>query len=219
MKLEDSYLQQGQRKRMVSQLAEMGIRNEQVLKAMNKVPRHLFLQRESALYGLAYEIRGIRIGSGQTISSPYTVAYQTEQLDVKAGDKVLEIGTGSGYQAAVLAAMGVEVYTMERIQALYMQTRPLLESLQYDNIYMFLGDGFEGLPDMAPFQGILITAAAPEVPDSLIEQLDTGAKLVFPLGLETSDMMRVTRIGQNNYQREVLDKFAFVPMLKGIRED
>lgn len=219
MKLDDTYLQQGQRKRMVAQLAEMGIRNQDVLTAMNRVPRHLFLQRESALYGLAYEIRGIRIGSGQTISSPYTVAYQTEQLEVKPGDKVLEIGTGSGYQAAVLAAMGIEVYTMERIQALYDQTRPLLEALQYDNIYTFLGDGFCGLPDIAPFRGILITAAAPEVPDSLIEQLEIGGRMVFPLGLQTSDMMRVTRVGKNDFQREVLDKFAFVPMLKGIRED
>lgn len=218
MKLEDSYLHKGKRRIMVRRLKDMGIENDDVLNAMNEVPRHLFLQSESALYDIAYDIRAIRIGSGQTISNPYTVAYQSEQLEVKAGDKVLEIGTGSGYQAAVLAAMGVKVYSIERISALYDQTTPLLKALGYGHIQTTLGDGFEGLPEEAPFKGIIITAAAPEVPQKLLNQLAVGAHLVFPLGVEESDMIRVTRQSEHDFRREVLDKFAFVPMLKGIQD-
>lgn len=211
---EDSYRHKGLRKKLTDAVRNKGITDERILNAINKIPRHFFL--DSAFDDVAYEDRAFPIGEGQTISQPYTVAYQTQLLQVKPFDKVLEIGTGSAYQACVLAELGVQVYTIERQKKLFDSNKefPLLK--KYPNIKFFYGDGYEGLPTFAPFDKVLITAAAPEVPPKLIDQLKVGGQMVIPLGAgEVQQMKRVTKLERGAIKEEVFDNFSFVPMLEG----
>lgn len=223
MEITDTYRHQGMRKQLVANLAEdLGknrrppITNRAVLNAIGKVPRHVFGGYNSALIEEIYKDKAMPIGEGQTISQPYTVARQSELLQIDPGMKVLEIGTGSGYQAAVLAEMGVHVYTIERHKKLYDRTRPILQELGYTKVRCFFGDGFEGLPAFAPFDRIIITAAVPELPKKLLQQLNVGGKIVLPFGTENNcTMLRVTKHADGQYETEEFGTFAFVPMLKG----
>ena len=214
-KLEDAYLHKGLRKQLVELLKEKGITDSGVLEAIGNIPRHFFL--DSAFDRIAYEDRAFPIAANQTISQPYTVAYQTQLLEVKQGEKVLEIGTGSMYQTTVLAAMGASVYTIERQKELFVQTAKYLFKEQYPDIVFHFGDGFEGMPEFAPFDKILITAAAPQIPEKLWAQLKVGGKMVIPV--DESDgvqrMMRLTKKKDGTEKRESFDEFSFVPMLKG----
>lgn len=215
-KLEDSYRHKGQRKTLLNSLKEKGIEDENVLEAMMNVPRHYFL--DSALEQFAYEDRAFEIAAGQTISQPYTVAFQTQLLAVNRFDKILEIGTGSAYQASVLAEMGARVYTIERQRELFDLNKTFCLKSKYPNIHFFFGDGFEGLPTYAPFDKILITAAAPQIPPKLIAQLKIGGKMVIPLddkdtGVQT--MIRITKNSEEDLEEEKFSNFSFVPMLKG----
>jgi len=212
--VEDSYRHKGLRKKLVETVRSKGITDEKVLKAIESIPRHFFL--DSAFDELAYDDRAFPIGEGQTISQPYTVAYQTQLLDTKPFQKVLEIGTGSAYQAVVLAEMGVQVYTIERQKKLFNENKNFALLKKYPGIKFFYGDGYEGLPTFAPFDRILITAAAPEIPPKLIEQLKPGGMMVIPLGSgEVQQMMRITRLENGALKEEVFDRFSFVPMLEG----
>ena len=204
---------QGMRNRLVEGLKIKGIRDENVLAAIGKVPRHLFM--ESSFVNFAYKDQAFPIGSGQTISQPYTVAFQTQLLEVKRNDKILEIGTGSGYQAAVLLEMGAKVFTVERQKDLFLKAQSFLPEIGY-NPACFFGDGWLGLPGFAPFDKILVTAGAPIVPDSLKEQLKTGGRLVIPVGVENrQEMMVIIRISEDEFKSEKHGGFIFVPLLKG----
>jgi protein-L-isoaspartate(D-aspartate) O-methyltransferase len=213
--LVDTYLHKGLRNKLVEILKEKGITDEQVLKAIHSIPRHYFL--DSAFDKIAYEDRAFPIAADQTISQPYTVAYQTQLLQIKKGEKVLEIGTGSMYQTTVLAAMGAQVFTIERQKQLFDQTPTYLFKEQYANIQFFFGDGFEGLPSLAPFDKILITAAAPKIPEKLWAQLKVSGKMIIPL--DESDgaqrMLRLTKKRDGSVKQEKFDAFSFVPMLEG----
>ena len=214
-KQEDTYMHKGMRRQLISLLREKGIRDEGVLNAMNAIPRHWFL--DSAFGKIAYEDRAFPIGEGQTISQPYTVAYQTQLLHINRNDKLLEIGTGSTYQATVLAEMGARVYTIERQKKLYdYQQKNYLFKHTYPNIRFFYGDGFEGLPSFAPFDKIIITAAAPFVPPKLVEQLRIGGVMVIPVDDDGNNqrMLRITK-HHDGLETETFDQFSFVPMLKG----
>jgi len=214
----DTYRHQGLRKKLVDTLRTKGISNELVLQAIAEVPRHFFL--DSAFDEIAYEDRAFPIGQGQTISHPYTVAYQSQLLDVCRFEKVLEVGTGSAYQAMVLAKMGAMVYTIERQKALFDSNRGFIWLQEQPGIKYFYGDGFAGLPTYAPFDKILITAAAPSVPDRLLEQLRPGGWMVVPVGEgEVQQMKKVTRLAQGGFSEEVFDSFSFVPMLSGKKAD
>lgn len=211
---EDQYRHKGLRKKLVEELREKGITDEQVLDAINKIPRHFFL--ESAFDNIAYIDKAYPIGEGQTISQPYTVAYQTQLLQCKTFNKVLEIGTGSGYQAAVLAALGVQVFTIERQKKLFDANRFFGYLQKMSNIKCFYGDGFEGLPTYAPFDKIIITAAAPHIPDKLLQQLKVGGVMVIPLNEgDKQRMLRITRNADSSYTEQKYDEFSFVPMLTG----
>jgi protein-L-isoaspartate(D-aspartate) O-methyltransferase len=214
-KLEDAYLHKGLRKQLVNLLKEKGITDTAVLDAIGSIPRHFFL--DSAFDRIAYEDRAFPIAADQTISQPYTVAYQTQLLQIKPGDKVLEIGTGSMYQTTVLAQMGAKVFTIERQKQLFDQTAKYIFKDQYPNIYFHFGDGFEGLPEFAPFDKILITAAAPSIPEKLWEQLKVGGKMVIPVDESdtTQRMLRLTKKRDGKEKRESFDEFSFVPMLEG----
>ncbi len=208
--IEDNYRQRGLRSKLVQKLRKKGIRDEQVLAAIGKVPRHAFF--DDALLSHAYEDKAFPIGEGQTISQPYTVAFQTEKLAVKNGDKVLEIGTGSGYQACVLLEMGAKVYTIEYNRNLYEGTREFLPQLGY-NPYFFYGDGSKGLPVRAPYDKIIVTAGAPTVPEALIYQLADNGILVVPVGNRDKQMMlKLTKRG-DKITKEEFDFFSFVPLL------
>ena len=206
------------RRQLVQTIRNKGITDENVLGAIANIPRHFFMRRDQE--ELAYVDKAYPIGEGQTISQPYTVAYQTQLLDVKPLQKVLEIGTGSGYQAAVLAEMGVELYTMERQKKLFDRNQHFNYLHEFGNIHFFYGDGHEGLPTYAPFDRILITAAALEVPSQLLKQLVIGGKMVLPLvtGGDYQTMVRITRQGEDEIQQESFDLFSFVPMLRGKKE-
>jgi protein-L-isoaspartate(D-aspartate) O-methyltransferase len=209
----DSFLAKGKRKKLVDELRRKGITDEEVLRAINKVPRHDFM--DPAFLNHAYIDKAFPISSGQTISQPYTVAVQTELLHVKKRDKILEIGTGSGYQAAILAEMGAKVYTIERYRDLYLQAQRILLSLGYSADF-FYGDGYEGKPQYGPFDGIIITAATPEIPEKLPQQLKIGGRLVVPLGNSISQIMTlVKRTSEDNFEYSSHGSFVFVPMLKG----
>ncbi len=201
----------GMRNKLVKLLIEKGIRDRLVLKAIGTVPRHLFL--DSGFEDYAYQDRAFPIGADQTISHPYTVAFQSEKLGLKAGDKVLEVGTGSGYQAAVLVAMGVKVYSIERQKELFEFSRMMLNKLEY-NLNQVFGDGYIGWPQYAPFDGIIVTAGAPFIPKPLLAQLKVGARLVIPVGDKEQRMKVVTRNSEDDFS--VLDHgdFRFVPMLQ-----
>lgn len=197
-------------------LAKKGITDRRVLEAIERVPRHLFLGNDNIFDVKAYEDIAFPIGEGQTISQPYTVAYQSQLLETLPKEKVLEIGTGSGYQAAVLAELGVKVFSIERQRKLYDRTRTLLNDLGYNAVKMFFGDGFEGLETFAPFDKIIITAAAPHIPEKLLGQLMLGGQMVIPLDIDGSTrMVRITRLEEKEYDQEIFSEAAFVPMLRG----
>jgi protein-L-isoaspartate(D-aspartate) O-methyltransferase len=216
-KFEDTYRHKGLRKKLVTLLREKGIGDENVLQAINAIPRHYFL--DSAFDEIAYEDRAFPIQEGQTISQPYTVAYQTQLLQVKPFEKILEIGTGSIYQASVLAEMGAALFTIERQKKLYDQSKNFVLKSKYPNIKFFYGDGYEGLPTYGPFDKIIITAAAPFIPPKLVEQLKPGGKMVIPLNEgEHQRMLRLTKNADGTYTEEAFDNFSFVPMLTGKNE-
>jgi protein-L-isoaspartate(D-aspartate) O-methyltransferase len=209
----DSFLAKGKRKKLVDELRLKGITDEEVLSAINAVPRHDFM--DPAFLNHAYIDKAFPISSGQTISQPYTVAVQSELLHVKKRDKILEIGTGSGYQCAILAAMGAKVYTIERYRELYLNAQRTLASLGYTADF-FYGDGYEGKPQYGPFDGIIITAATKEIPEKLPKQLKIGGRLVVPLGNSDSQIMTlVIRKGEDDFEYSSHGSFVFVPMLKG----
>lgn len=203
----------GMRKKLVDSLKIKGIKDPAVLAAIGKVPRHLFM--DSSFIHFAYKDQAFPIGSGQTISQPYTVAFQTELLQVKKNDKILEIGTGSGYQAAVLAEMGARVFTIERQKELFQKAQSFLPEIGYNPV-CFFGDGYEGLPGFVPFDKILVTAGATDIPTALKEQLKPGGRLVIPVGKENYQEMEVIiRISEDIYKTEKHGGFVFVPLLKG----
>lgn len=218
MMQEDSYRHKGMRRSLVDELKNKGISDENVLNAINAVPRHVFL--DSSFLNFAYQDKAFPIGSGQTISQPFTVAFQSSLLEIKKNMKVLEIGTGSGYQACVLAEMGAKVFSIERQRKLYTKTKAFLAEFPY-RIKMFLGDGNKGLPTYGPFDRIIITAAAPEIPQALIDQLKVGGMMVIPLcENETHQtMLRLIKQEDGSLKREEYGDFRFVPMLKGVGED
>lgn len=212
----DTYRHKGLRKKLVDSLREKGITDEQVLTAINNIPRHFFL--DTAFDNQAYEDRAFPIGEGQTISQPYTVAFQTQLLEIKKGEKVLEIGTGSVYQASVIAEMGAKIYTIERQKKLFDKNKNFFLKTKYPNLKMFYGDGFEGLPTYGPFDKIIVTAAAPFIPPKLLKQLRPGGKMVIPVDDAEGSfqkMLRVTVHAEGSTSEESFDEFSFVPMLKG----
>ena len=215
---EDNYRHKGMRKSLVEELKNKGISDENVLNAINTVPRHVFL--DSSFLDFAYQDKAFPIGSGQTISQPFTVAFQSSLLEIKKNMKILEIGTGSGYQACVLAEMGAKVFSIERQRKLYTKTKAFLAEFPY-RIKMFLGDGNKGLPTYGPFDRIIITAAAPEIPQALIDQLKVGGMMVIPLSENENcqTMLRLTKQEDGSMKREEYGDFRFVPMLKGVGED
>ena len=208
--LQDTYKLQGQRSQMVKELKKLGISSPKVLKAMEAVPRHFFFPKD--FLDKAYENIAFPIDGGQTISQPYTVAKQTELLDVQQGDKILEIGTGSGYQSAVLKVLGARVYSIETVEELHLSAKGLFKKLGLE-IATIYGDGSKGLPELAPFDKIILTAAAPKLMSSLTEQLITNGKLVAPVGdLAVQKMILVTRNGENDYTESTHGDFNFVPL-------
>lgn len=215
-KFEDTYRHKGLRKKLTDTLRAKGITDDNVLTAINNIPRHYFL--DSAFDEIAYEDRAFPISDGQTISQPYTVAYQTQLLQIKPFDKVLEIGTGSIYQATVLAEMNAQVFTIERQKNLYEKTKQFVLKSKYPNIKFFYGDGFEGLPTYGPFDKVIITAAAPFIPPKLIEQMKAGGKMVIPVDESEGThqrMLRLTKNADGSYSEEAFENFSFVPMLTG----
>lgn len=215
---EDEYLFKGKRKRLVEQLKEKGIKSSQVLAAIEKVPRHLFFDNTTnrpALLDHAYSDKALPIGAGQTISHPYTVAFQTEQLEIKSGDKILEIGTGCGYQTAVLLEMGAKVYSIERQKTLFDKTKIFLPYIGYGGAKLIYGDGYKGLPQFAPFDKIIVTAGAPYIPNDLLEQLKVGGLILIPLGEgENQEMIWLKKKSMSDFDRKTLGSFKFVPLLQ-----
>lgn len=211
--MEDSYRHKGLRKKLVEEVRSKGIIDERVLEAIGKVPRHLFM--ESSFINFSYKDSAFPIGAGQTISQPYTVAFQTQMLELKPMEKVLEIGTGSGYQTAILLEMGAKVYTIERQKELYLKAKAMLERMGY-NPHFFYGDGYQGMPSYGPYSKILVTAAAPEIPQALIEQLELGGRLVIPVGDSYGQTMTlVEKISETETRTTNHGRFIFVPLLKG----
>lgn len=211
---QDEYRHKGARRRLVQTLRNKGIEDEAVLAAIAAIPRHWFL--DSAFEVQAYEDQAFPIGHGQTISQPYTVAFQTALLQVQKREKILEIGTGSGYQATVLAALGARVFTIERQEGLFHNTKRLLQQLQITNIRCYLRDGYKGIPELAPFDKILVTAGAPSIPESLQEQLRIGGRMVVPVGKKTQEMYCIERLSEHEFEAKVYGQFKFVPFLEGI---
>jgi protein-L-isoaspartate(D-aspartate) O-methyltransferase len=210
-KFVDNYREKGARKRLAAQLKERGISDEKVLNAISKVPRHFFF--DETFWLQAYKDIAFPIGEGQTISQPYTVAYQTELLHITPGEKVLEIGTGSGYQTCILLELGAEVYTIERQEKLYERTKFVLPKMGYDATF-FCGDGSKGIPSHAPYDKIIVTAGAPFVPELLLKQLEIGGIFVIPVGDEKSQkMITILRVSETDYERIELDTFRFVPLV------
>jgi len=210
--LKDTFTHQGMRKKLVETIKNKGIADERVLNAINKIPRHLFM--DSGFIDHAYVDKAFPIGADQTISQPYTVARQTELLEVKSGDKVLEIGTGSGYQTAVLLELGLHVYTIERKNVFFKKAKLFLPKLGYRPKKIIFGDGYKGLEEKAPFKGIIVTAGAPFVPKPLLAQLEVGGKLVIPVGDEIQIMTVFTRTSATEFEKEEFGEFRFVPLLE-----
>jgi protein-L-isoaspartate(D-aspartate) O-methyltransferase len=207
----DNYREQGARKKLVEELRKKGIEDERVLLAIGKVPRHFFF--DETFWNQAYKDIAFPIGEDQTISQPYTVAYQSELLHINKDDKVLEIGTGSGYQACILVELGAKVYTIERQEKLYERTCKVLPYMGYKPKF-FLGDGSRGIAKHAPYDKIIVTAGAPTVPDELLKQLKVGGILVIPVGDQQSQkMVTVLKVGENDYEKIILDTFRFVPLV------
>jgi len=216
-KYEDTYRHKGLRRKLVEIVRGKGIKDERILDAINNIPRHFFL--DSAFDEVAYEDRAFPIAEKQTISQPYTVAYQTQLLEVKPFEKVLEIGTGSAYQASVLAELGVQVYTIERQKKLFESNKRFSFLKKYPNIKFFYGDGYEGLPTYGPFDKVLITAAAPEIPQKLVQQMKPGGLMVIPYGSgDVQTMKRLRKASDGSVTEEIFDHFSFVPMLGGKKD-
>jgi protein-L-isoaspartate(D-aspartate) O-methyltransferase len=210
---QDSLRHKGMRKRLVETVADKGITSQQVLDAIGNVPRHLFM--ESSFVKFAYKDQAFPIGAGQTISQPYTVAFQTQLLNVSPNSKILEVGTGSGYQAAVLLEMGAQVFTIERQRELYVKAQQILPKIGYHPRFFF-GDGYKGLSTYGPFDGIVVTAGAPYIPDNLKQQLKVGARLVIPVSKGEHQVMTVVEhVSENEFDEKQYGMFSFVPLLKG----
>ena len=212
--MRDEYRHKGARRKLVDTLQKKGIKDEAVLAAIHAIPRHWFI--DSAFEVQAYEDKAFPIGKGQTISQPYTVAFQTALLQVQKREKVLEVGTGSGYQAVILAALGARVFTLERQSVLYKRSQQLVHHLRINNIRCYLRDGYKGIPELAPFDKILVTAGATTIPERLKEQLRIGGKMVVPIGEKTQEMYCIERVSEQEYETKVYGKFQFVPFLEGI---
>ncbi len=210
--MKDSFMHQGMRKKLVQTLEKKGIHDKEVLAAIGRIPRHLFM--DSGFIDHAYVDKAFPIGADQTISQPYTVARQTELLEVKKGDKVLEIGTGSGYQAAVLIEMGANLYTIERQNELFKKAKLFLPKLGYKPKRLIFGDGYLGLEEEAPFDGIIVTAGAPFVPNPLLAQLKVGGRLVIPVGDDVQIMTVFTRKSETEFEKKEFGEFRFVPLLE-----
>lgn len=210
--MEDTLKHKGLRRKLTALLAAKGIADTAVLEAIETVPRHLFL--DSGFESHAYQDKAFPIGVGQTISQPYTVAFQTELLHVKPNDTILEIGTGSGYQTAILLHLGAKVYTIERQHALFVKTKRFFETMHYRPKKMIFGDGYKGWPKGAPYDGIIVTAGAPEVPKALLAQLKVGGRLVIPVGVEDQIMTVFTRKSEKAFEKRELGHFRFVPLLR-----
>jgi protein-L-isoaspartate(D-aspartate) O-methyltransferase len=210
--MQDTYKHKGMRKQLIEELRAKGISDERVLAAFDAVPRHYFL--DLVFEKQAYSNTAFQIGSGQTISHPYTVAFQTSLLELNRGEKVLEIGTGSGFQTSILCSLGVKVFSIERQKELYLKAKKIIDQLGFTP-KLFFGDGYEGKATYAPFDKILVTCGAPEVPKKLLEQLKIGGVLVIPVGdLELQQMLRIQRISETEYTEEMFGNFSFVPMLE-----
>lgn len=210
--MKDTNKHQGLRNQLVKQLQDKGITDENVLDAIGKIPRHLFM--ESSFENFAYQDKAFPIGAGQTISQPYTVAFQTQLLEVKKEAKILEIGTGSGYQTAVLCKMGAKVYSVERQNELFKATFNLLPKLGIRPKYLAFGDGYKGLPNYAPFDSIIVTAGAPIIPKPLMAQLKIGGRLVIPLGEKEQIMTLLIRKNETQFEKHEFGEFRFVPLLE-----
>ncbi len=208
----DSFKHKGRRKKLMEVLSEKGIYDEKVLDAMNQVPRHFFLN--SIFEEHAYEDKAFPILSNQTISQPYTVAFQSQMLQLTPGEKVLEIGTGSGYQTAVLVAMKAEVYTIERHKSLYQFSKSILKEIGMKPKYQGYGDGYKGLSNYAPFDKMIVTAGAESIPKELLKQLSVGGLLIIPIGQEEQTMTSVLKLDEERYEQRTHGNFRFVPMLK-----
>ena len=213
--MQDSFKHKGLRNKLVLDLKTKGIKDDSVLDAVKSVPRHLFM--DSGFLDHAYQDKAFPISSGQTISQPFTVAFQTELLNVKKDHKILEIGTGSGYQAAILCHMGAKVYTIERIKELFRKTSVFLPSINYRPKKMIYGDGYLGCSEEAPYDSIIVTAGASEIPDKLINQLKIGGRMVIPVGDEVQKMKLVTKLSESDFETKIFGDFQFVPMLKNIK--
>ena len=212
MPMKDTTRHQGKRRQLVDIIIKKGITNSQVLQAIGKIPRHFFM--DSSFEDHAYQDKAFPIAADQTISQPYTVAFQSELLQVKRGDQVLEIGTGSGYQTAVLCELGAKVYSIERQQELFKKTKLFLSKLGYRPKYLSFGDGYKGLPEYAPFDSIIVTAGAPYVPKPLLSQLKIGGRLVIPVGNDPQTMTLFVRVGATKFEKKEFGEFRFVPLLE-----
>lgn len=210
--MKDTFKHKGMRQQLVDTLIEKGIKDKAVLNAIGKIPRHLFM--DSGFIDHAYVDKAFPIAADQTISQPYTVAFQSELLQIKPGDKVLEIGTGSGYQCAVLIELGAKVYSIERQQELFKKTSKFLPKIGYRAKKLIFGDGYKGLPEEAPFKSIIVTAGAPFVPTPLLSQLEIGGRLVIPVGDDVQTMTLFIRKGPKEFEKHEFGEFRFVPMLE-----
>lgn len=210
--MEDNFKYKGKRRILALELKEKGINDQKILNAIENIPRHLFV--DPGLSEQAYIDKALPIKKYQTISQPYTVAFQTQLLNLKIGHKILEIGTGSGYQTAILCYLGAETYTMERDHDLFRATSNLLAKMNLKPKKMIYGDGFNGSPNQSPFNGIIVTAGSPVIPKKLINQLNIGGVLIIPLGKDVHVMTRITRVSKNKFKKETFGNFRFVPMLK-----
>lgn len=210
--MKDTFKHQGMRQKLVETLINKDIKDKGVLKAIGKIPRHLFM--DSGFIDHAYMDKAFPIAADQTISQPYTVAFQSELLQIKPGDMVLEIGTGSGYQTAVLLELGAKVYSIERQKELFKKTSKFLPEIGYRAKKLIFGDGYKGLPEEAPFKSIIVTAGAPYVPNPLLSQLAIGGRLVIPVGDDVQVMTLFIRKGLKDFEKHEFGDFRFVPMLE-----
>ncbi len=210
--IEDNFRHKGKRQQLVKTVTRKGITDKKVLEAIGKIPRHLFM--DSSFEDHAYQDKAFPIAADQTISQPYTVAFQTEKLEIEKGDKVLEIGTGSGYQTAVLCELGAKVYSIERQRELYKKTKNFLNKIGYRPKHLSFGDGYKGLPEYAPFDKIIVTAGAPYVPKDLLGQLKVGGRMIIPVGSDVQTMTMFIRKSPQEFDKTEFGQFRFVPLLE-----